>query len=286
MAADDRFRHRQVAVRGASVHVAEAGDPAAPPVVFLHGWPESWRSWIPVIELASSQVRAIAIDLPGVGESTGDATDGSKREIAALVHDLLASMDLRDVTLVGHDVGGMVAYAYLRAHGGASRVAIMDVVIPGLDPWERVISNPYIWHFAMHAIPDLPERLVQGRQAEYFDYFFEVIAADATRITPEARAAYVQAYRADSALTAGFNWYRSFARDAAENRETAGRTVTTPVLYVRGEHETGHIDDYASGLRAAGVTALTTGTAPGAGHFVPEEAPTEAWRLIADFIGL
>jgi len=110
------LRHRQVYVDGSSVHVVEAGDPAAAPVVFLHGWPESWRSWLPVMERAGEQVRAIAMDLPGVGESTGAATDGSKRELARVVHSVIGALDLDDVTLVGHDVGGMVAYSYLRAH--------------------------------------------------------------------------------------------------------------------------------------------------------------------------
>ena len=51
---------------------------------------------------------------------------------------------------------------------------MMDVVVPGLGPWEQVIRNPYLWHFAFHSIPALPERLVQGHQAEYFGYFYDV----------------------------------------------------------------------------------------------------------------
>jgi pimeloyl-ACP methyl ester carboxylesterase len=162
----------------------------------------------------------------------------------------------------------------------------MDVVIPGLDPWAEVIRNPYIWHFAMHAIPDLPELLVRGHEAEYFDYFFHAISADATKITSEARAAYAHAYATDGSLTAGFNWYRAFQQDATENRRTLGRRVTTPVLYVRGEHETGQIEAYVDGLRGAGVTNLEEGVVPGAGHFTQEEAPAATWELIADFIGL
>jgi len=64
------FRHTQVAVAGSSLHVIEAGDPEASPFLFLHGWPESWQSWRQIMTMASSQVRAIAIDLPGNGDST------------------------------------------------------------------------------------------------------------------------------------------------------------------------------------------------------------------------
>jgi pimeloyl-ACP methyl ester carboxylesterase len=253
--------------------------------VFLHGWPESWSSWRQVMALASQQVRAIAIDLPGVGQSTGNPTDGSKRELAETVRELVSELGLADVTLVGQDVGGMIAYSYLRAFGDLSRAVIMDVVVPGISPWEEVLRNPYIWHFAFHSIPDLPERLVQGHQREYFDFFYDVLSADPAKIPPEARASYVQAYASDAALAAGFSWYRAFAQDAAAN-QLAGEDVATPVLYVRGEKEGGQIADYLSGLQAAGLTRLTHGLVPGAGHFTQEEAPAETWRLIASFAGL
>src|SRR5580693_336013 len=71
---EDRFRHQQVTVGDADIHVVEAGDPGAPPFVFLHGWPESSQTWAQVMTLAAGSVRAIAIDLPGVGESAGAAT--------------------------------------------------------------------------------------------------------------------------------------------------------------------------------------------------------------------
>jgi len=157
--------------------------------------------------------------------------------------------------------------------------------VPGVPPWEEVLRNPYIWHFAFHAIPGLPERLVQGHQAEYFDFFFDVLAADAGRITPAMRAASAQAYAADDALAAGFGWYRAFAQDAADNARS-GPDVTAPVLYLRGEHESGRLADYVSGLRAAGLTRLSSGLVPGAGHFSQEEAPAATWRLIADFAAL
>jgi pimeloyl-ACP methyl ester carboxylesterase len=284
---DDGFRHHQVAVSGSLLHVVEAGDPDGVPFLFLHGWPESWRSWLPVMTVAARQARAIAVDLPGVGGSSGAATDGSKRQLAAVVHELATALGLREATLVGQDVGGMIVYSYLRAYRDIARAVIMDVVLPGVDPWEEVLRNPYIWHFALHTIPALPERLVQGRQQEYFDYFYDVLSHDPARITADARAAYAQAYATDGALSAGFSWYRGFARDAAENREAAaGPPVRTPLLYLRGEHERGDIDAYVRGLREAGVVHVDHGLVPDAGHFTQEEAPEQTWRLIAGFAGL
>jgi pimeloyl-ACP methyl ester carboxylesterase len=282
-----RFRHSQVAVAGSSLHVVELGDPEAVPFLFLHGWPESWRSWSQVMRLASRQVRAIAIDLPGIGESTGNPTDGSKRQIAATVHTLVESMGLRDLTLVGQDVGGMVTYSYLREFPDLKQAVIMDVVIPGVDPWDQVLHNPYLWHFAFHSIPKLPERLVQGRQGEYFDYFYDAISADPTQITGEARAAYAQAYATDSALTAGFNWYRTFPQDAEANQGASSHAqVTTPLLYLRGEREGGEISDYLDGFRSVGLARVDHALVPNAGHFTQEEAPEHTRRLIAEFTGI
>jgi pimeloyl-ACP methyl ester carboxylesterase len=280
----DSLRHRQVALGSTELHVVEAGDDAAPPVVFLHGWPESWLAWRDVMTLAAGSVRAIAVDLPGVGGSTGDPTDGSKRALAAVVRDLVTELDLHDVTLVGQDVGGMITYAYLCAYPDLARAVIMDVAIPGLDPWDRVLANPYIWHFGFHAVPDLPETLVDGNQRAYFDYYYDILSADPASITADVRDAFAAAYASRAALTAGFSWYRAFPRDAADNG--AATPPDTPVLYLRGEHERGDLADYAAGFRAAGVSGLRCARIPGAGHFAQVESPGDTWQAIAGFCGL
>jgi pimeloyl-ACP methyl ester carboxylesterase len=278
------FRTRQVDVDGSSLHVVEAGDPDARPVLFLHGWPESWQSWRPVMALAAPDVRAIAIDLPGIGASGPAPTGGSKRKLAAVVHRLVETLDLDDLTLVGHDAGGMVVYACLRQqHADLGRAVIMDVVTPGLDPWEDVRRNPYVWHFGMHAVPGLAEMLVQGHQADYFDYFYRAISAQPERITPELRAAHAAAYATDGQLTAGFEWYRAFTQDAEDNR--AGDPPTdTPLLYLRGDHESGDIATYVKSFGEAGVRSVRHGIVPESGHFAPEESPEAVWREISRFM--
>ena len=272
---------------GSSLHVVETGDPEAAPFLFLHGWPESWHSWRQIMALASRQVRAIAIDLPGVGESTGEPTDGSKRQLASVVHGLVETMGLRNLT---SGWPGCRRHGHLRlprTFPDLRQSVIMDVVIPGISPWEQVLANPYLWHFAFHSIPELPERLVQGHQGEYFDYFYDAISADPSKITAQARAVYAQVYATDSALTAGFNWYRTFPQDAAANKEVNSQAPTaTRLLYLRGEKEGGQIDDYLDGLRSAGMTHVEHALVPNAGHFTQEEAPEDTWRLIADFSGI
>jgi pimeloyl-ACP methyl ester carboxylesterase len=90
------------------------------------------------------------------------------------------------------------------------------------------------------------------------------------------------AYASDSALSAGFSWYRAFTADAAANRQP--REISTPLLYLRGERESGTIDDYVEGFRKAGVHDVRSALIPGAGHFAPDQAPADTWRLIKDLV--
>lgn len=283
-AGEAAFRQSDVAVGDSSLHVIESGLPDGAAVVFLHGWPQSGDAWRPVMRRAAADgYRAIAFDLPGIGRSTGEATDGSTNAIAAVVHDLLGKLALKEVTLVGHDLGGMVVYAYLRAYGAAARSVIMEVVVPGLPPWEQVLANPYVWHFAFHSIPELPELLVRGKQRAYFDFFFDVMAPEHSGVSGEARDGYARAYATDEALRAGFNWYRMLRQDAVDNAAATG-PITSPLLYLRGEHEGGDIDTYVAGFHQAGLTDVRSATIPGAGHFAPEDAPDAVWASVADFI--
>lgn len=289
--AGQRFRHDDLDLDSARVHVVQVGAPDAAPVVFLHGFPESWREWRAVMAAAARDgYRAVALDLPGVGGSrptTQRPVPVSKAQIAATVHELVDALGLTDVTLVGHDIGGMVVYAYLRRYPELARAVIMDIVLPGVPPWEDFVRQPFLWHFAFHAIPQLPESLVQGRQREYFDYFYDVLAADPAAVTAEMRAAYADAYGSDAALSSAFGWFRAFAEDVEHNRRAAAQCppVATPLLYMRGEHErSGSIDSYVAGLRGVGLASVEPALVPNAGHFPPEEAPEPTWRLIRQFV--
>ena len=279
------LRHVQISVAGSALHVVECGPTTGPAVLFLHGWPQSAWSWHTVMSRAGENGRrAIAVDLPGVGGSEPDGSHGSKKAIAATIHELVGLLDLHDLTIVGHDVGGMVAYAYLRQYDDVARLVIVDTAIPGVNPWTEVLANPYIWHFAFHAIPRLPELLVEGHQAEYFDYFYRELAADAAAITTETRNHDAEAYQSSAALTAGFDFYRAFAEDARDNASYGkGAPTQNRLLYVRGGARPFDIEPYATGFRAAGVKNVTTAVMANVGHFIADEAPDDLWRLIADF---
>jgi pimeloyl-ACP methyl ester carboxylesterase len=164
------IRHHQVQVGDASIHVAETGPADAPAFLLVHGWPESWRTWQDLMLLvgSASQMttataapsRILAIDLPGIGASTRGTTGASKAAIANVLRRLIEAVRPRDLTLVGHDIGGMVVYAYLRQFADLPRAVIMDVPVPGVEPWNDFVRAPFLWHFALHAVPQLPETLI------------------------------------------------------------------------------------------------------------------------------
>lgn len=263
--------HSTIDVDGIPIHLVTAGATTNPAVVLLHGWPETWQAFARVIPRLATVNRVVAMDLPGLGVIGAPPVAGDKRSMAKLVRRVIKTLRLANVTLVGHDIGGMVTYAFLRAYqDDLTGAVIMNTVVPGIAPWAQVISNPHIWHFAFHAVPDLPERLIDSRQAPYFDFFFDAISEHPEAIDRTTRTAYADAYGRVDTLRVGFDWYRAFSKDEQDNVEPAS-PVSTPVLYLRGECESGRIETYVNGLRGSGLANLRSQLIPDSGHFAPEE---------------
>jgi pimeloyl-ACP methyl ester carboxylesterase len=280
------LEHRNLNIDGNVVHAVEGGPTEAPTILFLHGWPQCWAEFERVMELLAPDAHVVAIDLPGIGGSTTPPRANDKRTLAGYVQRVITVLGLRDVTLVGHDAGGMIVYAHLHAYPGTlARAAILNVVIPGIEPWSQIYGNPVVWHFRFHAVPDLPELMVQGRELAYFNYFFNAIAASPTAVPAAARATYAAAYQRLDALRTGFDWYRSFERDAKDNLASRGQRLTTPVLYLRGDREIGDIATYVRELRNAGLDAHGE-LIHGSGHFLPDEQPGALAAALRRFVGL
>jgi pimeloyl-ACP methyl ester carboxylesterase len=259
-----------------------AGDPAAPCLVLLHGWPHSSKLYEGVVEELSEDFFTLAFDLPEVGESRGSPASAEKTVIAEIILDAAEKLGGHSIIIAGLDVGGMIAFAAARNHG--SRIVgavVMNTVLPGIEPWSKVLADTRIWHFAFHNIPHLPEILVDGRQRQYFDFFVNVLAGNPQAITAAMRDAFAEAYVRPEALKAGFDWYRSMAADAKTN--TRHKRITTPLLYLRGDADHRKIDDYVKGLRAAGAENLSSGILSGSGEFAPLEVPEEFVTALKKF---
>ncbi|WP_188455377.1 alpha/beta fold hydrolase [Virgibacillus oceani] len=279
------FTHRKVMVSGIPIHVVESGSISKPALFFIHGWPTCWLEFETVMTILSEDYHVIAIDLPGIGESEVPLKSYSKRTIAACVRGVMETMDLTDVTLVGCDVGGQITYAFLKNYPTIiSRAVIMNVVIPGVEPWDTVKSNPYIWHFAFHSIPELPERLVSGNEFLYFSYFYDVLAGKDKKMDDARKKLYTDAYIRPDALKAGFDFYRWFPQDQKDNVALKDQKVSIPVLYLRGEDEQIDIETYMRGFSENGFQHIKAKVIENCGHFSAEEEPEKVAGAIGEFI--
>ncbi|WP_339108761.1 alpha/beta hydrolase [Thioclava sp. GXIMD4216] len=102
-----------VALSQAKLHFIETGEANRPTLVFLHGWPLDASSCYALMSRTSDSCRCIAVDLPGIWKSAFEASNGSKAFLAGVIHEFIETLGLSYVVLIGHDVGGMIAYAYL-----------------------------------------------------------------------------------------------------------------------------------------------------------------------------
>jgi pimeloyl-ACP methyl ester carboxylesterase len=163
----------------------------------------------------------------------------------------------------------------------------MNIAVPGVDPWNTVKSDKRIWHFSFHSVPELPEKMVSGREKTYFGWFYDMLSATPTSLSARAREEFVKAYLRPEALETGFDWYRAFPQDEKDAAAHAGEPVHTPMLYVRGEKDMGaKAEAYVEGMRAAGVRDVRGESIPGAGHFAPNEAPNEVANALKSFLRL
>lgn len=270
-----------VATGSIELGVRVAGNSADPALVLLHGWPHCGALYDSVIDKLAVENFVLAFDLPCIGASRGAPPSAEKTVLADTVLSAAETLGAQSIVIAGIDVGGMIAFAAARDH--ADRIAgavVMNTVIPGVEPWSKVIADPRIWHFAFHAIPELPETLVSGRERPYFDFFIDFLAGDKEKITASMRETFVAAYARPEALKAGFDWYRSFEQDAKRN--ATAQPIDAPMLYVRGDADSRNIGDYVQGLRDIGVANLQHEVIPG-GEFSPLEAPDEFVAMLRRF---
>jgi pimeloyl-ACP methyl ester carboxylesterase len=273
-----------VKVAGQELSALTAGATDCPAIVLLHGWPLCSAIWRPVIEELAEDHFVLAFDLPGTGQSAGSSMPSLKTEIADIVLSGAEAAGARDIIVAGVDVGGMIAFSAARDHGGrVSGAIIMNTVIPGLDPWDELLANPQVWHFAFHQLPDLPETLVSGRERAYFDFFLDFLAGDKTRIDEAMRQACVDQYSTPSALKTGFDWYRAMPEDAKRNAEAA--SIDTPVLYLRGDADGRSIAPYVDGLKKGGASHVDGKVIAGSGEILSIEVPGPLADAIGRFAG-
>jgi pimeloyl-ACP methyl ester carboxylesterase len=171
------FTEKTPRVNGVTLTYAIGG--AGPAVVLLHGYPQTWYMWRKVMTGLARQCTVIAPDLCGSGGSDAPATGYDKAGLAEDVHQLLEALGHADqVSLVGHDIGGTVSYAYAAAHPDSVRRLTM-IEAPQFDESlyefpSATPAGPGLWNFGFFILDNgLPERMVGGREDTWIAGFVD-----------------------------------------------------------------------------------------------------------------
>jgi len=272
---EDRF----ASVNGVKLHYLMAGK--GEPVVLLHGYAQNSHMWRPlIVELAKSRL-VIAPDLRGFGQSSKPDSGYDKKTMAQDVHHLAMSLGLKRASIVGHDIGLMVAYAYAAQYPSeVDRIVLMDAFLPGVGDWKSVWLLRDLWHF--HFYGETPLKLVAGRERIYFEHFWNDFAADPKHSVPEAdRRFYAASYAQPGAMRAGFEVFRSFEQDAKDFAQFAQTKLTMPMLVLTGEKASGNFLIEQGRLVANDVNGVVI---KGSGHWLMEEAPDQVIPQLLDFL--
>jgi pimeloyl-ACP methyl ester carboxylesterase len=273
-------------VNGTTIYYVRGG--TGPVVILVHGFPEDWYEWHTILPRLSKKFTVIAVDLRGIGGSKATPTGYEAANMAEDIHQLIVHLRLRRVYIAGHDIGGIVAYAFLRSHPEETRgTMIIDVGLPGISPWEEDKVNPVLWHFGFHQMPKLPEQLIAGRQFIYFrEAFFDRFTLNNKAITDDEVTHYANSYGAPEELRAGLEFYRAFPADERFNSAQQSR-VDVPIVLAGADHSAAaNLPRIAESLRKNGCANVTIEIIAKSGHYVAEEQPEIVAGLVERYASL
>ena len=290
---------RRVALStGVTLNVATDGPAEAPPVILLHGFPESHRTWREVAPRLRDRFRLIMPDQRGYAGSDRPqkVADYKPRKLVDDVFALADALDIERFSLVGHDWGGAIAWnAALREDPRLERLAIVNSPHPAIfqksmiEDSEQRAASQYMNAFRAPGV----ETYIREQGFEwFFDKTFSCHVDLA--VIPEAeKQQYLAEWSQPGALTAMLNWYRASPVIVPPPGPTVpvpdklvqlfASKVRIPTLVVWAMRDKALLPVQLEGLDAL-VDDLTIVRIAQAGHFVPWEAPDEVAAALAPFL--
>jgi pimeloyl-ACP methyl ester carboxylesterase len=281
----DAFTSRYVDSGEVRLHAVVGGE--GPPLLLIHGWPQTWYAWRHVLPALARDFTVVAPDQRGIGLSD-KPEDGY--DTAALARDMVALMQAlghERFAVYGTDTGMPIAYAVAADHPDrVERLAVSEAFIPGVTPSPPLFLPPALnarlWHLAFNQLPaEVNEALVRGREKVFFGA--ELDASAATHKLPaEVVDYYVDRLASDpDALRGSFGFYRAFGATAAQDVERKNRRLTIPVLAMGGSESGG---ENAGNAMKAVADDVTTVVLPDSGHWVAEQAPDALLAALTEFL--
>ena len=277
-----RFISRYVDTGGLRQHVVTGGE--GPPLLLVHGWPQTWYAWRLVMPGLARDFSIVAPDQRGCGLSS-KPPDGY--DTATLASDLVALMDAlghQRFAVAGHDTGMWIGYALAADHPErVDRLAVAEAAMPGVSPspplFGNTAANDRLWHFTFNRLAGVNEQLVAGREDVYFGFQF---AKAANKLPDDAVRYYVEALATDpESLRGSFAAYRALDATVAQNEQRKARRLTLPVLAIGGAEGIGEGAANTMRLAAEDVQSVVI---PRCGHYCLEEAPKGMLATLTAFL--
>jgi pimeloyl-ACP methyl ester carboxylesterase len=275
-----------VRANGADFNVARTG--IGRPILLLHGWPEFWLTWEPVMLRLADRFQLIAPDLRGFGDSDKPAGPFGAADHAADMAALLDALDLRRVGVVGHDVGGAIMQPLARSlPGRLTGLFFFDFVYPGIGARMGAPDRlNEIWYQSFHQT-EMAERLVGATRDSCRTYFAYVLGhwAHRKQAFDDVLEVFVDNFQKSGNLSGGFAYYR--AAHAGRIAMMQGNAPALPLIGVPtcvrwAEHDP--LFPYAWTDRLGETFSdLDLALFPDVGHFPHREDPDRAAEEIAAF---
>jgi pimeloyl-ACP methyl ester carboxylesterase len=267
------FRQGMVAIPGDSLHYVIGG--SGPAILLIHGWPMTWWEWNTVMPNLAQTHTVIALDLPGLGNSTvptDTPADGgyTTPDAATRLHEAVAALGYGNVSIMAHDLGVGIAYAYARLYPqSVNRVMVMESELNGFG-LENIF--PFSFHFGLNMSPSpIPEGIINNRLAvvTYLNFLFDFSDTQAA-ITTQDRHVWYDAYSCAANREAGWNYYRAMPQDKTWDLANSTPKLTIPVVAMGGGDSMGP----GPAQSFANVdTDVHTVVVANSGHYIPEEQP-------------
>ncbi|MFL6077814.1 MAG: alpha/beta fold hydrolase [Mycobacteriales bacterium] len=286
------FTEFDVQTGGTTIHGRRGG--AGPPVLLLHGVPETHLMWHGVAPRLAERFTVVATDLRGFGgsgcpPSTPDHAPYSMREIARDQVEVMRALGHDRFAVVGHDRGARCAYRLALDHPDAvTRLAVLDIVTTA-DAFRHADAEFSLgfWVWSFLAAPEpVPERLIAGAADVLVDHMLDTWSDGAGAFAPEVRAAYAAQFRDPARAHAICEEYRAAATlDRAHDEADRGsRRIGCPTLALWSG--TGAVAAWYEPLDLWRAWCEDVRGGPvAAGHFLPEEAPDETADRLLEFLG-
>ena len=280
----DTFTSRYVDTGGLRLHAVIGGD--GPPLLLLHGWPETWYAWRMLMPALAPDFQVVAVDQRGIGLSDKPQDGYDTGTLAGDMVALLAALGHQRFAMYGTDTGMPIAYATAADHPDRlERLVVSEAPLPGVSPSPPLFLpsqlNAKFWHLMFNQLPaEVNEQLVKGREDIFFGAEFDA-SAGTNKLPDDAVGYYVDILRSDEhALRGSFGFYRALNTTITQNEQRKTRRLSLPVLAIGGAESGG--EGAANTMRL--VADDVQGVVVPAGHWVAEQAPEELLAALTAFL--